>query len=437
MASMKSDTATSDLIAVMALIAVFVTATAIAGVTLLSYPPGDAAPAVIVRNVTGEGGSLSLSHDGGDPLVRGHFKILVDGVDHTKNFSLIDASPGVQSSNPDWTTWETGQVLVLAPGADVIISNKPHIQVVGEGVSRTGSDWLLHEIGTAKPTETTGPTPTVTVTPTTTTTVTPTPVTLVANFTVNVTSGIAPLTVAFTDTSTGEPTSWSWDFGDGSTSDKQSPTHTYTTPGTYTVTLTVTGAGAPDIETKTNYIVVISSSTTWQDTLLNTADGKPGTLMPGGYLEFGVTGAYSKVTIGGTQHDLEIGDTVRLVIGTSGKGKIYISESQVSMFAYDDVTLFINGDESGTGKINEDGGIWISNYEDLASTLTLNVPPVNAWTEFTVAGTPIINRVDDNRQITLDNLMPGKDGLMNLNNHPEEEKKEVYFIGSITGYTLM
>ncbi len=428
---MKSDAAASDLIAVMVLIAVFVTAAAIAGVALLSYPPGDAAPAMIARSVTDENGNISLSHDGGDPLVKGHFKILVDGVDRTANFSLIIASG---TPSPDWTSWETGQTLVLDPS---LAETNPHIQIVGEGVSRTGSDWLLHEIGGDAPTETTGPTPTVTVTPTTTTTVTPTPVTLVANFTVNVTSGIAPLTVAFTDTSTGEPTSWSWDFGDGSTSDKQSPTHTYTTPGTYTVTLTVTGAGASDIETKTNYIVVISSSTTWQDTLLNTADGKPGTLMPGGYLEFRVIGAYSKVTIGGTQHDLEIGDTVKLVIGTSGKGKIYISESQVSMFAYDDVTLFINGDESGTGKINEGGGIWISNYEDLASTLTLNVPPVNAWTEFTVGGTPIINRVDDNRQITLDNLMPGKDGLMNLNNHPEEEKEKVYFIGSITGYTLM
>jgi len=254
----------------------------------------------------------------------------------------------------------------------------------------------------------------------------------VANFTANVTSGPAPLTVAFTDTSTGAPGSWSWDFGDGSTSTERHPIHIYTAPGTYTVTLTVTGAGASDTETKTGYITATPSSL-WHDTLLNTEVREPSTLMPGGYLEFKVTGANSKVTIGGTQHDLEIGDTVKLVIGTSGKGKIYMSKSGIATFAYDDVTLFINGDESGTGKINEVGGIWIPSHEDLVSTLTLNVPPVNAWTEFTVGGTPIINGVGDNRQITLYNLMPRKDGLMNLDNRPE---KKIWFEGSITGYTL-
>jgi PKD repeat protein len=234
---MKSDTAASDLIGVMALIAIFVTATAIAGVALLSYPPGEAAPAMIARNVTAEGESLSLSHDGGDPLVRGHFKILVDGVDQTERFSL--------NGTFDWVSWETGQILVFSDD----LSEDAHIQIVGEGVGLTGSEWLLHEIGTAKPT--TEPTAVPTTVPTT-----PAPVPLVASFTANVTNGTTPLAVQFNDTSTGEPTSWSWTFGDGSTADKQNPTHTYTAPGTYTVTLTVTRAGASDTETKTGYITV-------------------------------------------------------------------------------------------------------------------------------------------------------------------------------------
>ncbi|MDK2974175.1 MAG: hypothetical protein PWP08_546, partial [Methanofollis sp.] len=70
-----------------------------------------------------------------------------------------------------------------------------------------------------------------------------------ANFTVNVTSGEAPLAVAFTDTSTGNPSAWSWDFGDGDTSDEQHPVHVYTEAGTYTVTLTVTNAVGSDTET--------------------------------------------------------------------------------------------------------------------------------------------------------------------------------------------
>ncbi len=39
----------------------------------------------------------------------------------------------------------------------------------------------------------------------------------VANFTSNVTHGIAPLSVQFIDTSTGNVTSWSWNFGNGAT----------------------------------------------------------------------------------------------------------------------------------------------------------------------------------------------------------------------------
>ena len=63
-----------------------------------------------------------------------------------------------------------------------------------------------------------------------------------ARFTANVTSGPAPLTVAFTDTSTGGPTSWAWDFGDGANATDRNTTHTYTTPGTYTANLTVANA---------------------------------------------------------------------------------------------------------------------------------------------------------------------------------------------------
>lgn len=56
------------------------------------------------------------------------------------------------------------------------------------------------------------------------------------------TSAVAPLTVAFTDTSTGTPTAWLWNFGDDSTSTSQNPSHVYGIEGTYDVTLTVTNA---------------------------------------------------------------------------------------------------------------------------------------------------------------------------------------------------
>lgn len=84
----------------------------------------------------------------------------------------------------------------------------------------------------------------------------------VAAFSANTTSGVKPLTVAFTDTSTNSPTSWSWDFGDSSTSTLQNPTHTYSTAGTYTVSLIATNAGGSDTETKVVYITVTEAVVT-------------------------------------------------------------------------------------------------------------------------------------------------------------------------------
>ncbi|MCJ7749849.1 MAG: PKD domain-containing protein, partial [Armatimonadetes bacterium] len=78
----------------------------------------------------------------------------------------------------------------------------------------------------------------------------------VADFSGSPTSGPAPLTVNFTDSSTNTPTSWSWTFGDGGSSTAQNPSHQYTSAGDYTVSLTATNAGGHDTETKTNYISV-------------------------------------------------------------------------------------------------------------------------------------------------------------------------------------
>ncbi len=78
----------------------------------------------------------------------------------------------------------------------------------------------------------------------------------VAAFVGSPTSGSYPLAVAFTDQSTGNPTSWAWTFGDGGTSTAQNPSHSYTAAGTYTVTLTATNAFGSDGETKTDYITV-------------------------------------------------------------------------------------------------------------------------------------------------------------------------------------
>jgi PKD repeat protein len=70
-------------------------------------------------------------------------------------------------------------------------------------------------------------------------------------------SGVAPLTVNFTDLTTGVATGYAWTFGDSGTSSLQNPSHTYSAAGMYTVALTSTGPGGPDTETKPDYVIVL------------------------------------------------------------------------------------------------------------------------------------------------------------------------------------
>jgi PKD repeat protein len=87
----------------------------------------------------------------------------------------------------------------------------------------------------------------------------PDPDPVVANFSASPTSGYAPLSVQFTDQSTGTITSWSWDFGDdAATSTEQNPSYTYSSAGNYTVSLTVYDADTQDTEKKVDYITVTS-----------------------------------------------------------------------------------------------------------------------------------------------------------------------------------
>jgi len=105
-----------------------------------------------------------------------------------------------------------------------------------------------------------------------------------AIFTADVTSGPAPLTVQFSDQSTGAPTSWHWDFDTATDSDgdgisgndvdsiEQNPVHIYSQPGTFAPKLTVTaydladnkrwkaGSSQTTYETDANLSVTISGS---------------------------------------------------------------------------------------------------------------------------------------------------------------------------------
>ncbi|MCP4995739.1 MAG: DUF11 domain-containing protein, partial [Gammaproteobacteria bacterium] len=79
---------------------------------------------------------------------------------------------------------------------------------------------------------------------------------LTVAFSANPLTGTVPLSVTFTNLTSGDVTDNLWHFGDGLTSTQTSPAHTYTQAGLYTVTLTTNGALGTDTLTKTDYINV-------------------------------------------------------------------------------------------------------------------------------------------------------------------------------------
>ncbi|MGH8510415.1 MAG: LamG-like jellyroll fold domain-containing protein, partial [Gammaproteobacteria bacterium] len=93
-----------------------------------------------------------------------------------------------------------------------------------------------------------------------------------ANFSANPTSGVAPLTVTFADTSTGTISTRSWDFGDHSpTSTATSGAKTYSTPGIYTMSLSVTGPNGSSTATKT----ISATAAAVADSTANPTAGTP------------------------------------------------------------------------------------------------------------------------------------------------------------------
>ncbi|MFZ5552160.1 MAG: PKD domain-containing protein [Bacteroidota bacterium] len=78
----------------------------------------------------------------------------------------------------------------------------------------------------------------------------------VASFNADLQSGCVPLSITFSNFSTGAAT-YSWDFGNGSGSTATNPSAVYNVPGTYTVTLIATSStGLSDTLVRTAYIQV-------------------------------------------------------------------------------------------------------------------------------------------------------------------------------------
>jgi PKD repeat protein len=91
------------------------------------------------------------------------------------------------------------------------------------------------------------------------------PIPPVAFFTSTMATGTEPLSITFSDTSTGDITNRLWDFGDGTTTNTMATaaTHVYAA-GIYDVTLVVAGPGGISTNSQSSYVRALTQFQSWQ-----------------------------------------------------------------------------------------------------------------------------------------------------------------------------
>ena len=119
------ETAVSEVLGAVMLIAVVVTAIAVIGVALTSQSQPEKIPAIDAIISSNGKDTIRIFHNGGDSLTRQQVAILVDGVDRTSSFTILGSG---------WTTWSPGQSLDdnygSLPGRVQLIYQSPSTQTV-------------------------------------------------------------------------------------------------------------------------------------------------------------------------------------------------------------------------------------------------------------------------------------------------------------------
>ncbi|RXE55170.1 hypothetical protein ABH15_13210 [Methanoculleus taiwanensis] len=396
--------AVSEPLGAVILIGIIALGVALLALAMLSQPP----PMIIPRldaAITNESTALFIRHDGGDPLQWGTFMVRVDGVDRTGFCSIVGGDDG--------GVWHIGEVL-FDPGTGETVP-PDLVQIIYTG-GRSPVLLVSQELDPDRqspiPTFPTVPTTVPTTAAPTTATPTPTPgIPPAAAFTADTAGGTAPLTVRFTDRSTGSPTSWLWNFGDASGGSVQNPVHTYTAAGTYTVSLTAANGYGNDTVTKDGYVIVTPPKG-YAEISLQKQSGK-WHIADGTYLQFRVTDAWGSIIVDGRRYSPWPGETVRMAIVGDQQGWITISPTAIETFEFDDVALSIAGEQVAEGRIRWTGADIIG-YTDVESTLTLVVDGKSAETLLNVDGRTIIDGVNRSA-ITVKGLIPGGSGMLQLN----------------------
>ncbi|NYT17603.1 MAG: PKD domain-containing protein [Methanomicrobiales archaeon] len=233
-------------------------------VVFVAFPPAPDIMPSFRANTERSGNTVYLYHDGGDPLQERTTRFLING-----NEVAGQAITFLHGQDWPWTTGETIRIeyagagspetieVLYASGDTSAVVYTANLAPVTEPVPPSPAETptpTAPPTGVTPPETTPAPTFTTPAAPVTTVTAEAVPRPPAAAFQAAPRSGETPLTVRFTDLSTGSPDSWLWNFGDGGTSTDENPFHDFTMPGVYTVTLTVTNAYGSSSKTEAAYI---------------------------------------------------------------------------------------------------------------------------------------------------------------------------------------
>ncbi len=250
-----------------------------------------------------------------------------------------------------------------------------------------------------------------------------TPPRVVANFSARPLKGTAPLTVRFTDQSTGFPTVWNWTIqevtynqtfmGNGPTplvvSSDQNPLVTFPEQGVYNVWLTANNIyGSSDV-LKSRYIVV-TAPYRFPDKDLVLKTGKSGYLEKDSSIQFVVRDTPATITIDGAYRELPKGAVVRIVADSDQQGDITIDNHRILKFDFPDMAVYVNGDLFATGKIDS---VYIPSMDQFNTALTYYFSPASAQTYEVISGQQMLSDLD-NTWLRFYNLGMNEQGTLSL-----------------------
>ena len=207
-----------------------------------------------------------------------------------------------------------------------------------------------------------------------------------ASFTASSTTICVGQSVSFTNTSTGNPTSYAWTFqgGNPATSTATNPTVTYATAGTYTVTLVATNASGSNTATQT---IVVNPAPTVTASNPTICAGSSATIQASGTP---AGGTYSWST-GATGPSITVTPTATTtytvtytVNGCSTTQPVLVTVTPLPTVTATSATICVGGTATLSATANPPGGVYT--WSTGGTTSSINVSPT-ATTNYTVTYT--------------------------------------------------